>query len=81
MTIPTLSTSASAPRRSLRTTDAAKYLGVSSSLLRKMRMRGPDDPSGAGPEFIRLSPQLVVYDIASLDGWLDAHANRPKRAA
>jgi hypothetical protein len=44
-------------------------------------MRGPDDPSGAGPEFIRLSPQLVVYDIASLDGWLDAHANRPKRAA
>jgi hypothetical protein len=39
-----------------------------------MRARGPDDPLGAGPPHIRLSPSLIVYDIESLDSWLDAHA-------
>jgi hypothetical protein len=63
------------PRRALRTTDAARYLGVSPSLLRKMRARGPDDPLGLGPLYIRLSPSLIVYDIAALDAWLDARAN------
>ena len=66
----------SAPRRALRTTEAARYLGVSPSLLRKMRSRGRDDPLGPGPSFIRLSPSLIVYEIASLDAWLDAFANR-----
>lgn len=61
------------PRRALRTTDAARYLGVSASLLRKMRARGPDDPLGAGPQYIRLSPSLIVYEIAALDAWLESH--------
>jgi predicted DNA-binding transcriptional regulator AlpA len=61
------------PRRALRTTDAARYLGVSASLLRKMRARGPDDPRGAGPAYIRLSPSLIVYEIAALDSWLESH--------
>ena len=61
------------PRRTLRTVDAARYLGVSASLLRKIRMRGVDDPQGAGPAYIRLSPALVVYDIRELDRWLDSH--------
>lgn len=66
------------PRRALRTTDAARYLGVSPSLLRKMRSRGRDDPLGAGPAFIRLSPSLIVYEIRELDAYLDVHqaANR-----
>jgi hypothetical protein len=59
------------PRRALRTTDAARYLGVSPSLLRKMRARGPDDRLGSGPAYIRLSPSLIVYEIAVLDAWLD----------
>jgi hypothetical protein len=63
----------SSPRRALRTTDAARYLGVSASLLRKMRARGPDDPLGAGPAYIRLSPSLIVYEIAALDSWLESH--------
>ena len=63
------------PRRTLRTVDAARYLGVSASLLRKMRMRGPEDPRGSGPSFIRLSPSLVVYEIDALDRWLDAHVD------
>ena len=62
------------PRRALRTTDAAKYLGVSASLLRKMRGRGPDDRLGLGPNFIKLSPSLVVYQIADLDSWLESRA-------
>lgn len=65
--------SPNAPRRALRTTDAARYLGVSPSLLRKMRARGPDDPLGAGPAYIRLSPSLIVYEIAALDQWLESH--------
>jgi hypothetical protein len=65
-----------APRRALRTTDAARYLGVSPSLLRKMRMRGPDDPGQPGPGFIRLSPSLIVYEISALDAWLDGHRQR-----
>jgi predicted DNA-binding transcriptional regulator AlpA len=68
-------------RRSLQTNEAARYLGVSRSLLRKMRMRAPGDPGGQGPAFIKLSPQLVVYDIAALDAWLDEHANLSRRAA
>lgn len=62
------------PRRALRTADAARYLGISCSLLRKMRTRGPEDPLGAGPTYIRLSPSLIVYEITALDTWLDSHA-------
>jgi len=69
------------PRRALRTTDAARYLGVSSSLLRKMRARGPDDPLGLGPGYIRLSPSLIVYEIAALDAWLEARAVNAQSAA
>ena len=68
--------SSNTPRRALRTTEAAKYLGVSASLLRKMRARGPDDPLGAGPAYIKLSPSLVVYQISALDDWLDRYIQR-----
>jgi predicted DNA-binding transcriptional regulator AlpA len=69
------------PRRSLQTVEAARYLGLSASLLRKMRKRGPHDPSGAGPQYIRISSQLVVYDIAELDAWLEARAARSRESA
>lgn len=69
------------PRRALRTTDAARYLGISPSLLRKMRSRGPADPLGVGPAFIRLSPSLIVYEISVLDAWLDAHSLQAGSAA
>ncbi len=73
--------SAATPRRALRTNEAAKYLGVSASLLRKMRSRGPDDPLGAGPAYIKLSPSLVVYQISALDDWLDRYVERQVRAS
>jgi predicted DNA-binding transcriptional regulator AlpA len=66
------------PRRALRTPDAARYLGVSPSLLRKMRMRGSDDPLGTGPRYIRISQSLVVYEIRELDSWLEAHQSVPR---
>lgn len=66
-------------RRALRTTEAARYLGVSASLLRKMRARGPADPLGLGPPYIRVSPSLIVYELAVLDAWLDARAATTRR--
>jgi hypothetical protein len=66
-------TTLTAPRRALRTTEAARYLGISASLLRKMRLRGPDDPLKPGPAYIRLSPSLIVYEIGALDAWLDSY--------
>jgi hypothetical protein len=73
--------SSSTLRSSLRTVEAARYLGISASLLRKLRMRAPDDPGRRGPNFVRLSPQLIVYRIEDLDAWLDVHAVRIERAA
>jgi predicted DNA-binding transcriptional regulator AlpA len=58
--------------RCLTTRDAASYLGLSASLLRKYRMKAPGDPGVHGPKFIRISEQLVVYDIAVLDAWVDS---------
>jgi hypothetical protein len=62
---------ANAPRRALSTVAAATYLGVSAGLLRKLRARGPSDPGMAGPCFLKLSPNLVLYEITELDRWLD----------
>lgn len=68
------------PRRALPTKGAAQYLGVSPSLLRKFRSRGPADPGGSGPNFIKLSPTLVVYEIEELDRWLESHRSAPEKA-
>jgi predicted DNA-binding transcriptional regulator AlpA len=47
----------------LRTPEAAKYLGVSKSLLDKGRI------SGTGPRFCTLGDRIVTYAIADLDAW------------
>lgn len=73
-------TTAPAPR-ALRTVDAARYLGISPSLLRKMRARQSDDPLGPGPDYIRLSPGLIVYELSALDAWLDGHRQTVNHAA
>jgi|HubBroStandDraft_1064217.scaffolds.fasta_scaffold155927_2 hypothetical protein len=61
------------PRAALGTAAAAKYCGISVSLLRKLRIKGSDDPGIKGPRFIRLSPQLILYPIRELDAWLNDH--------
>ncbi len=50
----------------LRTPAAAAYLGLSASLLSKMRLRGD------GPVYSKAGPRVVVYDLADLDSWLAA---------
>jgi hypothetical protein len=75
-----MSAQATTPRRALPTTKAALYLGISPSLLRKLRLRGRDDASAPGPAFIKLSASLVVYEIAELDAWLDRAARRHSEA-
>lgn len=71
------------PVRCLKTVDAARYLGLSPSWLRKQRMRGPDDPGPAGPRFIRTAGHCL-YEITALDEWLDeakARSGNTPRAA
>ena len=54
----------------LRTPAAADYLGLSASLLSKMRLRGD------GPVYSKAGPRVVVYDIAELESWLAARKRR-----
>jgi hypothetical protein len=61
------------PRRALRTVDAARYLGLSASLLRKYRAVPPDEPVDHGPAFTKISTNIVLYEIAALDAWLESH--------
>lgn len=53
-----------APRRLLRSSATAEYLGITEGTLKKMRMRGD------GPVYARLSPRLIIYDVADLDAWI-----------
>ncbi len=50
----------------LRTPAAAEYLGLSASLLSKMRLRGD------GPPYSKAGPRVVVYDLRDLESWLTA---------
>lgn len=49
----------------LRTDAAARYLGLSTSVLAKMRMRGD------GPPFIKMGRRVVIYRLADLVAWMD----------
>ena len=51
-------------KRILRTSEAAEYVGLATSTLEKMRVKGE------GPRFIRLGGRAVGYDVRDLDAWL-----------
>ena len=67
----------------LRTPQAAEYLGLSTSNMEKMRLRGD------GPPYAKLG-RLVIYDMSDLDAWVNARkrtstleladAENPRRA-
>ncbi len=63
--------------RGFKTSEAARYLGVSPSWLRKLRMRGPDDPGTLGPKW-RGRGDLIIYTREDLDAWIDSLDERPK---
>ena len=58
------------PPRKLRAPDAARFLGLSTSTLAKMRVRGD------GPVFAKAGSRVVVYDLDDLNAWLNAHRRR-----
>ncbi len=61
--------SPSLPKRRLRTSDAAFYVGLSKSTLEKYRV------TGGGPVFASLG-RIVVYDAADLDEWVNCHKRK-----
>ena len=60
------------PIRGLSTKNAAAYLGVSDSYLRKTRLKDKDPDKGwaPGPRYKKLGSK-VVYTIEALDEFLD----------
>lgn len=53
-------------RHKLRAPEAASYIGLSTSTLAKMRLRGD------GPPYSKAGPRIVVYDLDDLNDWLAA---------
>ena len=53
-------------RLHMRTPQAAAYLGLSSSTMEKMRLRGN------GPPYAKFS-RLVIYAVSDLDDWVGSH--------
>ena len=53
--------------RRLNTAQAAEYIGLSASTLSKLRV------FGGGPVYLKLN-RRVVYDVRSLDVWLQARS-------
>ena len=51
--------------RSLRTQQAAQYIGLSPHTLENLRS------AGGGPRFFKMG-RVVVYDVADLDRWVEA---------
>ncbi len=49
----------------LRTPQAAEYLGLSASVMEKMRLRGN------GPPYAKLG-RMVVYAVNDLEAWINA---------
>lgn len=56
----------------VKTTDAARMIGVSPGTMRNWRS------TGTGPAYIPLSANTVVYKVSDLEAWLD---NLPKVGA
>lgn len=56
----------------LRAPEAAKFLGLSTSTLAKMRMRGGHD----SPPFVRIGSRVVGYRLSDLESWLSSRRRR-----
>jgi predicted DNA-binding transcriptional regulator AlpA len=56
--------------RKLRAPEAAGYLGLSTSTLAKMRLRGD------GPPYLKAGRRAVIYDVQDLEAWLGTRRRR-----
>ena len=59
--------------RMLTEQQAAEYIGMSRSFLRKSRMDGNRANRTPGPPFIRVTARAIRYDIRALDAWIEAN--------
>jgi predicted DNA-binding transcriptional regulator AlpA len=59
-------------KRSLTEEQAAEYLSISRSLLRKSRMEGERKNRLAGPPWIKMGSRSVRYLKEDLDAWLES---------
>ena len=72
--------------RMLTEKQAATYICMSRSFLRKSRMEGTRTNHTSGPPYIRVTSRAIRYDIRDLDAWISARrcevhsieANRPE---
>ena len=59
-------------KRSLTEEQAAEYLSISRSVLRKSRMDGERENRLSGPPWIKLGSRSIRYLKEDLDKWLDS---------
>ena len=59
------------PKRGFNSREAARYIGMSDSFLRKDRMNGKRDGYTPGPRWVRIGSRGVLYLKEDLDDWLD----------
>ena len=62
--------------RTLNETQAARYLGMSRSFLRRSRTFAGPFSTTSGPPFLKIG-RSVRYLVEDLDGWLEAHRREP----
>ena len=53
--------------------EAAKYISISRSFLRKSRMDGNRLNHTPAPPFIRVTNRAIRYDIRDLDSWIESN--------
>lgn len=71
---PNASTTSTIAPRAVSEEDAARYLGISQSSLRKGRMAGRRRAQMSSPPFVKMG-RRVVYLVEDLDGWLQRQRN------
>ena len=67
-------------RQTLDEADAAAFIGISVSSLRKARTAGPASARMPSPPYIRVG-RRVLYRVTDLNAWLDAHCVIDSREA
>ena len=67
----TQDTAATWPKRGFTSKEAAHYIGMSDSFLRKDRMNGKRDGYTPGPRWVRVGSRGVLYLLEDLNHWLN----------
>jgi predicted DNA-binding transcriptional regulator AlpA len=65
-----------AAKRGFTEAEAAKYIAMSRSFLRQVRMNGDRVGRTPGPPWIRIGSRAVRYLRDDLDAWLERHRQR-----